>query len=201
MRKSALIVLLAVPLLAYQARPVGAQDPSPEIIGDCQLELELKPGQGCALPGGGSFSIRTNGCALVRSMGFAMMSEMSTNVDSRCELADGEYAASRISANPEMWRIDSLPPEREQETVGDCRVGLELEPGQSCALPDRGSFGIRADGCVGDTPSISGRVSMSEFSMNADGACVRGGWGKGGFAASRISEDPLMWRIDSMPPE
>ena len=86
------------------------------------------------------------------------------------------------------------------EIIGDCRVGLELKPGQGCAVPDGGSFSIRADGCVGDTPSISGAASMSDVSMSAGSLCVKGKWGKGEFGASRVSSDPLTWRVDSLPP-
>ena len=195
-----LVAVLSVFLsVVGQAGNAVARDVSPEIIGNCRLGLELKPGQGCALPGEGSFSIGKDECKLVTSSGggAVTMSEMSMLVSSRCELADGAYAASQVSADPPAWRIDSLP--RGQESVGKCRVGLELKPGQSCAVPERGSFGIREDGCVGDTPSISGGVSMSDVSMSAASLCIKGKWGKGAFAASRISADPLTWRIDSLP--
>ena len=45
---------------------------------------------------------------------------------------------------------------------------------------------------MGDTPSISGGVSMSDVSMSAASLCIKGKWGKGAFAASRISADPLV---------
>ena len=86
------------------------------------------------------------------------------------------------------------------EIIGDCRVELELKPGQGCSVPDRGFFSIRADGCVGDMPSISGAFSLSDVSLGAASACVEGQWSTGEFAASRFSSDPLTWRIDSVPP-
>ena len=86
------------------------------------------------------------------------------------------------------------------EIIGDCRVELELKPGQGCSVPDRVFFSIRADGCVGDMPSISGAFSLSDVSLGAASACVEGQWSTGEFAASRFSSDPLTWRIDSVPP-
>ena len=196
---SAILLLL---LVCGEVGTVHGQDAAPEIIGDCRLELELKPGQGCTIPGGGSFSIRTDGCALVTSStgGVFSTSEVSMNVSARCELGNGRYVASRISSDSLTWRVDSLPSGQEIEIIGDCRVGLELKPGQGCAVPDAGSFSIRADGCVGDTPSVSGEGSMSDISISAGSFCVKGKWGKGEFGASRISSDPLKWRIDSLPP-
>ena len=41
------------------------------------------------------------------------------------------------------------------QIIGDCRAGLELNPGQGCSAPDGGAFSIRADGCVGDPPSVA----------------------------------------------
>ncbi len=192
------ISVLSVFLLIFgQVEHVLGQDDSPEIIGDCLVELELKPGQGCAIPDGGTFSIQTDRCVLVRSSGPITRTDY-MNDSTRCESQNGEYVASRISTNPLTWRIDSVPPQ--QEIIGNCRAGLELKPGQGCSVPDRGFFGIRADGCVGATPSISGAFEISDISLGADSTCVKGQWSMGEFAASRFSSDPLMWRIDSVPP-
>ena len=198
MRYKYILVLSVFLLIFGQAEHVLGQDDSPEIIGDCRVELELKPGQGCATPGGGTFSIRTDGCAVVRSSGAFSMTEVSMNVSTRCESRNGEYVVNRISTDPVTWRIDSVPPE--QEIIGECLAGLELKPGQGCSVADRGFFSIRADGCVGDMPSIGGAFSISDLSFGADSACVEGEWSTGEFTASRFSNDPLTWRVDSVPP-
>ena len=185
------ISVLSVFLLIFGQEHVLGQDGSPEIIGDCRVELELKVGQGCATPEG-TFSIHTNWCALVKSSGPLSQTKFLYG-STRCESEDGEYVANRISTNPLTWRIDSVP--SPQEIIGDCRAGLELKPGQGCSVPDGGVFSIRADGCVGATPSIKGT-----YRLVLDQQCIEDQWTTGEFAASRFSSDPLMWRIDSVPP-
>ena len=198
MRYQYISVLLVLLFIFGQVEHVFGQDDSPEIIGDCRVELELKPGQGCATPGGGTFSIQTDGCALVTSSGpFTTTNHMYDST--RCESPNGQYVANRISTNPLTWRIESVTPQ--QEIIGDCRAGLELKPGQGCSVPDRGFFSIRADGCVGITPSVSGAFSMGVLSSGAAGStCIKGKWSTGEFAASQFSSDPLRWRINSVPP-
>ena len=198
MRYKYISVLLVFLLFFGKVEHVLGQDDSPEIIGHCRVELELKPGQGCATPDGGTFSIQTDGCVRVRSADGGSTTKWQRNASTRCE--NGEYVANRISTNPLTWRIDSDSVPHEQEIIGDCRAGLELKPGQGCSVPDKGFFSVRADGCVGDTPLVSGRTEISDMSLGGGSMCVKGKWRRGDFAASRFSSDPLKWRIDSVTP-
>ena len=104
-----------------------------------------------------------------------------------------------------------------------CRVGQELSPGDSCEVPGAGTFSVRADGCLGELPSVNGagsfaiglitgmgeglvtrwenlrmanRILLDAFVENA--GCIGGHIELAGF---RASEKPgrASWRIDALP--
>lgn len=88
-----------------------------------------------------------------------------------------------------------------------CRVGQELDPGQSCEVPYAGTFRVRSDGCAGEVPVVqvdpeNGTVSLSfsggDLEFSSGRMCMSGYVESGGFRASEIP-DTSRWRIDSMP--
>ena len=91
--------------------------------------------------------------------------------------------------------------------IGVCSVGQELAPGQSCEVPDAGTFSVREDGCAGEVPvirvdaasnSISMKVSSGSLTFVDGKMCTKGYVESHGFRASEIPETSS-WRIDSMP--
>ena len=91
----------------------------------CSIGLELNPGQGCEVPGAGTFSVRADGCVdkmpsissgstpsgrALLSIG-RMNSTFSGGKDQSCmsgSLGIGSFSASEISGTS-RWRIDALP--------------------------------------------------------------------------------------------
>ena len=91
--------------------------------------------------------------------------------------------------------------------IGVCSVGQELAPGQSCEVPDAGTFSVREDGCAGEVPavrvdaaskSVSMQISSGSLSFVDGKICTKGYVESHGFRASEIPETSS-WRIDSMP--
>ena len=89
----------------------------------CREGQELKPGQGCSIPGGGEFRVETDGCVKdvpdvpgPTSMGQVSMSgdfnsKTGENTISTCirgHVGKGEFSA-RQDAEKSIWRIESLP--------------------------------------------------------------------------------------------
>ena len=83
-----------------------------------------------------------------------------------------------------------------------CRVGQELNPDESCEVSGAGTLGVRTDGCLGELPDLSGRMSVGNLSMGASNgettSCISGYYGRGGFRISAIP-DTSRWRIDALP--
>ncbi len=117
------------------------------------------------------------------------------------------------------------------ETASDdqavaCRVGLILQPGESCQLTDGERFGVREDGCVAERPASvtsSGKISFSTGSTSRRTTwkkgpkgektdvktvnCIKGYIEINGFRATEVvdtsSNFPSLgkwpWRIDKLP--
>ena len=83
-----------------------------------------------------------------------------------------------------------------------CRVGQELNPGESCDVSGVGTLGVRADGCLGELPDLGGGLSVGNMSISISGGetttCMRGYYERGGFRTSEIP-DTSRWRIDALP--
>ena len=47
-----------------------------------------------------------------------------------------------------------------------CRVGQELNPGESCDVAGAGRLSVRTDGCLGELPDLSGRLSVGNLSIS-----------------------------------
>ena len=95
----------------------------------CSIGLELEPGQGCDVPGAGTFSVRADGCVDEMPsfpdgrfrLSIGRMSSTSTGGKRQScisgHLGIGPFRASAISGTA-RWRIDALPgatPEHEEE--------------------------------------------------------------------------------------
>ena len=48
-----------------------------------------------------------------------------------------------------------------------CRVGQELNPGESCDVSGAGTLSIRTDGCLGEQPAVSGSMSIGSLSISS----------------------------------
>ena len=48
-----------------------------------------------------------------------------------------------------------------------CRVGQELNPGESCDVSGACTLSIRTDGCLGEQPAVSGSMSIGSLSIPA----------------------------------
>lgn len=88
-----------------------------------------------------------------------------------------------------------------------CEIGQELAPGQSCEVPDGGTFSVRDDGCAGEMPVFRVDADSANVSMNFSAGvvsfvngqmCTKGYVESYGFRASEIA-GTSSWRIDSMP--
>ena len=83
-----------------------------------------------------------------------------------------------------------------------CRVGQELNPDESCEVSGAGTLGVRTDGCLGELPDLSGRMSVGNLSMGMSNgettSCMRGYYERGGFRISEVP-DTTRWRIDALP--
>ncbi len=84
-----------------------------------------------------------------------------------------------------------------------CRVGQELNPGESCEVSDAGTLGVRSDGCLGELPDLGGLISVGNLSIGMSNgetttSCMGGYYERGGFRTSEIA-DTSRWRIDALP--
>ena len=83
-----------------------------------------------------------------------------------------------------------------------CRVGQELNPGESCDVSGAGTLGVRSDGCLGELPDLSGRLSVGGLNIGISNgettSCMGGYYERGGFRISEIA-DTSRWRIDTLP--
>ena len=83
-----------------------------------------------------------------------------------------------------------------------CRVGQELNPGESCDVSDAGTLSVRIDGCLGELPAFSGSTSVGNLSIGVSNgvttSCISGYYGRGGFRISAVP-DTSRWRIDALP--
>ena len=104
-----------------------------------------------------------------------------------------------------------------------CRVGQRLSPGDSCEVLGAGTFSLRADGCLGELPTVTGAGSFAfgtatrknrESVRRIEGLrvssrdlldifigtedCIGGYIDLAGFRASEES-DSSAWRIDALP--
>ena len=83
-----------------------------------------------------------------------------------------------------------------------CRVGQELNPGESCDVSDAGTLSVRIDGCLGELPALSGSTSVGNLSIGVSNgvttSCISGYYGRGGFRISAVP-DTSRWRIDALP--
>ena len=86
--------------------------------------------------------------------------------------------------------------------VRACRVGQELNPGESCDVSGAGTLSIRTDGCLGEQPAVSGSMSIGSLSISSsDGettSCLSGYLERGRFRISEVP-DTSHWRIDALP--
>ena len=86
--------------------------------------------------------------------------------------------------------------------VRACRVGQELNPGESCDVSGAGTLSIRTDGCLGEQPAVSGSISFGRLSTSlSDGertSCLSGYLERDGFRISEVP-DTSRWRIDALP--
>jgi len=103
-----------------KARTRVADDTAREPVswrGSCSVGKDLKPGQGCRIPGGGLFRVAADGC--VRSVpdipGKVSMSKLSMSIRDgkssiciRGHVGKGNFTA-RYRAAEAIWRIEALP--------------------------------------------------------------------------------------------
>ena len=85
--------------------------------GVCGVGQELKPGQGCRIPGGGEFSVASDGCVKdipdipgplsIGSMS-ASFSKGKSAICIRGRVGKGKFSA-RYEAEKSVWRIEALP--------------------------------------------------------------------------------------------
>ncbi len=83
-----------------------------------------------------------------------------------------------------------------------CRVGQELNPGESCDVSGAGTVNVRTDGCLGEVPAFSGSTSIGNLSIGVSNGestiCMGGYFEQGGFRISAVP-DTSRWRIDALP--
>ena len=107
------------------SRTADADDAARESVswrGSCSVGQKLKPGQGCRIPGGGAFTVRSDGCAgnvpeipgplsigkVSMSGKFSSKGKRTMSSCIRGHVSKGKFTA-RYEAENSVWRIEAMP--------------------------------------------------------------------------------------------